>query len=169
MPELFSAFFRPLARHSFCVALLAGLSILPGVALASISEQDVLALQNPALSGRRAAVRQLFVLYPQTSGAVTEAIDDIFGRLARHYPQRLLEQMQRGHAGGCVNLANTVDLTDRTAAQIHALDARRAALLTVRKAALVPLRDACVRNLDSTLQIMRNALREEQAAPRGQE
>lgn len=145
-------------------AMLAAMMMAPGVTLATVSEHDVMALRDLALSGERAAVRELFASLPHASGAVAEEIDDILGRLARHHPRLLLEEMQRSKGGreSCANLGNTVDLTDQTTAQIRELDARRAALLTVRGAALQRLRNACVQDLDADLRIMRNAERAQQ-------
>lgn len=166
MPARFSCIHKvfPCLPKCLGVAVLAAMLVAPRLALATVSEHDVMALRDLALSGERAAVRELFASLPHASGAVAEDIDDILGRLARHHPRLLLEEMQRSVGGRkqCANLGNTVDLTDQTTAQIRELDARRTALQTVHDAALQPLRNACVRDLDAELQIMRNAERAQQ-------
>ncbi len=131
------------------VLLIAGSEIF--AAQPSATEEDVLALESSALAGQREAIRSLFILQTRSDGSVSEHIDILLGSTIRKYPQVFLEELKS--ADRKVNMGALVgntgpSLVDRFEDQAMELKGRRDALLTVRDASLIEVRDACIRELD---------------------
>jgi hypothetical protein len=130
------------------------------------TEADVSALKSSALAGDRKAIRSLFNLYPRSDGAVSEYIDIVLGGTIRNHPQVFLEELNRASRKIRLDalLGNTgPDLVDRFEEQAVELKSRKTALLTVREASLIEVRDACIRQLDRLIEIVTNAA--QQGAP----
>ena len=141
------------------IAILGALLLVPTQALwaqARPSEDDVFALSPLARAGDRSAVRQLFELYTRSSGAVTEDIDVILGRVAEAYPVLFLQELLRSPShSGCSNVSNTgEEFVDHPEEQRRELQARREALQSVAQSSLVSLRDSCIAQLDENIRLL---------------
>jgi len=121
----------------------------------SVTEEDVFALQRPAETGDRAAIKKLFGM--QADGAVAEDIDIVLGGIIRVYPQMFLEELNNSWLATCEEclpglLGNTGEkLVDRLQEQAQELRMRRDALRSVSDKSLSNLRDKCIRILDEDI------------------
>lgn len=127
------------------------------------TEDDIFALAESAYHGDRSAIRELFGLYQVADGAVFEDIDVVLGNVARSYPQLFLEELKATRTNRtCSNISNTgEELGDRPKEQLQELQLRVNALKSVSEESLKELRNSCLKQLESSVQILVQVLQME--------
>ncbi len=125
----------------------------------AVTEQDVAAVREPALSGEAPATAQLFRFYEGSDGAVAEWINETLGQVAQAHPKLFLTELVAYNGGAeCTNVsALGPDFVDAFAQQAEELAVRWAALQSVDEAALETARDHCTAQLDQAISRSRAA------------